>query len=63
MSTDLLEKSPRDLDEVIESCCDDENNHYEDDSECVVCHSCKEWTCEVRCRECGDLLFTSACCA
>lgn len=44
------------------SCCDNEDNAYEDDSECVTCYRCKEWTCEVKCRECDDVIFNSACC-
>lgn len=45
-------------------CCDDENNHFEDDSECVVCYRCKEWTCETKCRVCCDeTISESGCCS
>jgi hypothetical protein len=46
----------------LEKCCEREENSYEDDSDCVVCRSCKEWTCEVKCRACGNVIFQSACC-
>lgn len=40
--------------------CGDET--YEDDSECVLCRYCKEWTCVVRCSDCDEVVFESACC-
>lgn len=45
-----------------ETCCDDEINHVDDDSEDIICPSCKEHTCPVICTECGEIVFESACC-
>lgn len=47
---------------TVENCCEDEDNHVEDDEECVTCWRCKEWTSQVRCKECDDLVFESVCC-
>ncbi len=48
--------------EPEENCCDNENNQYDDDSEDIICRSCKEHACEVKCRVCGEVVFASNCC-
>lgn len=47
---------------TVETCCEDEDNAYDNEDECIICPSCKEWACEVKCRECGDMIFESNCC-
>jgi hypothetical protein len=43
-------------------CCDDENNQFDDDSDCVLCRECGEWTTQVKCKECDEVVFSSSCC-
>lgn len=45
-----------------ETCCDVEDNQYDDDSETVLCRSCREHACEVKCRVCEQTVFQSNCC-
>jgi hypothetical protein len=46
--------------EIEDTCCDNEDNHIEGE-ECL-CWDCKEHTNEIECKECGEVLFKSACC-
>ncbi len=43
-------------------CCQDDDNIYDDEDEDVICPSCGEHACPVKCRVCGEEVFASNCC-
>lgn len=43
--------------------CSCENTYESEDSDDQeICYACGEWTSLVRCKDCGDVVFESACC-
>lgn len=45
-----------------DDCCDNPDNHYDDDDQDIICPSCREHACPVRCSECKETVFQSNCC-
>lgn len=47
---------------VAETCCDNEENHTERETDSGLCPRCHEHADEIACIECGATVFISTCC-